>query len=109
MSKFHEQKAARQKEIKYVYTNAQIEEIKKKAWEDGFAEGIHLSIGGWCLVLRNSFRFGLRGRHKGEKGNCAIAAERFSCMMRSIGREGGMTVEQLKKAAFEIGGIKGVM
>lgn len=109
MSKFHEMKAARQKEIKYFYTNAQIEEIKKKAWEDGFAEGIHMSIGGWCLVLHNSFGFGIRGRGKNREGRCAIAADRFSYMMRSVGREGGMTPEKLKKAAYEYGGIKGVM
>lgn len=109
MSKFHEQKAAAKKEIAYKYTNAQIEEIRKEAWEKGFAEGVHLSIGGWCLVLRNSFRFGIRGRSKDEEGRCVIAASRFVYMMRSIGREGGMTVEKLKKAAYEIGGIKGVM
>lgn len=109
MSKFHEQKAAAKKDVKYVYTNAQIEEIRKKAWEEGFAEGIHLSIGGYSLVLHNSFSFGIRGRGKDRDGRCAIAADRFTYMMRSVGKPGGMTVEQLKKAAWEYGGIKGVM
>ena len=109
MSKFHEQKAAAKKDVKYVYTNAQIEEIKKKAWEEGFAEGIHLSIGGWCIVLNKSFSFGKHGRTKDEKGRCAIASDRFAWMMRSIGKPGGMTVDKLKKAAWEYGGIKGVM
>ena len=109
MSKFHEQKAAVKKEIAYKYTNAQIEEIRKKAWEDGFAEGIHLSLGGMCLVLQNSFGFGKKRRCKDEESRCETAANRFVWMMRSIGRPGGMTVEKLKKAAYEYGGIKGVM
>ena len=109
MSKFHEQKAAAKKEIAYKYTNAQIDEIRQKAWEDGFAEGMHLSIGGMCLVLHNSFRFGKKRRCKDEESRCEIAELRLVWMLRSIGREGGVTVAQLKKAAWEFGGIKGVM
>lgn len=109
MSKFHEQKAAAKKDVKYVYTNEQIEQIRKEAWEQGFADGMYLSIGGWCLVLHNSFGFGIRGRGKNREGRCAIAADRFAYMMRSVGKPGGMTPEKLKKAAWEYGGIKGVM
>ena len=109
MSKFHEQKAAAKKEIKYTYTNEQIEEIKKKAWEEGFAKGMHISIGGWCHVLHTSFQFGIRGRGSNREGRCAIAADRFCYMMRSIGRPGGMTIEQLEKAAWDYAGIKGVL
>ena len=101
MSKFHEQKVAKKKEIKYVYTNDQIEEIKKKAWEEGYAAGMHVTIGGVCAVLHNSLRFG--------RVRCSFVIERLVWMLKSIGREGGMTVKQLEEAAFKYGGVKGVL
>lgn len=101
MGKFHEEKRKRQAQIKYEYTNEQIEAIRAQAMHDGCAESFNILLGLTCLVLHNSFRFG--------KGRCTVVCERILSMFERMNTPGGLTLDQIDKAAFELGGVKSIL
>lgn len=101
MSKFHEEKKKKQEQVSYKYTNAQIRAIQEEYTRRGIEEGIHILIGLVCLVLHNSFNFGPK--------RCQLVADRMLQMFGRMDTEGGVTLQQVKKAAFEYGGVKTIL
>ena len=104
MGKFHEEKRAKQAEVKYTYTNAQIAEVERTAYAAGVAkgviEGIHYTLGAMCKVMNISYRYG-RGRLPG-------LCDRILGMLSHAGGPGVISLEELKKAAFDLGDIKDI-
>ena len=104
MGKFHEQKRAKQAEVKYSYTNAQIAEKERTAYAAGVAkgviEGIHYTLGAMCKVMNISYSYG-RGRLPG-------LCDRILGMLSHAGGPGVISLEELKKAAFDLGDIKDI-
>lgn len=101
MSKFHEEKRARQSEIAYKYTNAQIKKIQDEAVMRGCSDAFNILLGLTCLVLHNSFGFG--------KGRCTAVCQRVMTMFERMNTPGGLTLDQIDKAAFELGEVKSVL
>ena len=101
MGKFHDQKKAKQSEIAYKYTNAQIRDIEEKAMMRGCADSFAIAIGLTCLVLHNSFGFG--------KGRCTAVCSRMLTMFERMNTPGGLTLEQIDRAAYELGDVKSVI
>ena len=100
MSDFHKKKAEKQKQTGYYYTNEQIRAIEVAATKRGVAEGLHILCGLVCLVLHNSFRFG--------RGRCTVVCDRMLHMFAKMD-VGGYTLQDIKKAAFELGGVKTIL
>ena len=104
MGKFHEQKRAKQAEVKYSYTNAQIEQMRLEAYADGVAkgviEGIHCTIGAMCKVMNISYSYG-RGRLPG-------LCDRVLGMLSHAGGPGVISIEEMKRAAYDLGDVKDI-
>lgn len=104
MSDFHKKKAAQKAEITYKYTNAQIEEIERTAYAAGVAkgvvEGIHCSLGAFCKVFNTSYRWG--------RGRLPDACDRILGMLSHAGGPNVISIEEMKKAAYDLGDIKDI-
>lgn len=101
MSNFHAVKAARKKEIRYNLSNADIDRIKVEATKKGTEAAFEMLLGLTCLVLHNSYGFG--------KGRCTVVMERITSMFAKMDKPGGYTLQDIRKAAKDLGGIKGVL
>ena len=104
MSDFHKKKAEKQAEVKYSYTNAQIEQIRMQAYADGVSkgviEGIHCTIGAMCKVMNISYSYG-RGRLPG-------LCDRVLGMLSHAGGPGVISIEEMKRAAYDLGDVKDI-
>ena len=101
MSDFHKKKAEKQAQIAYKYTNAQIKALMDEAMMKGCSESFNILLGLTCLVLHNSFGFG--------KGRCTAVCTRVMTMFERMNTPGGLTLEQIEKAAYELGDVKSVL
>lgn len=100
MSDFHKKKAEKKKQIGYYYTNEQIRAIEAAAVKQGVVEGFNILLGLVCLVLHNSFGFG--------KGRCTTVCDRMLYMFKQMD-VGGYTLQEIAKAASELGGVKTIL
>lgn len=98
MGKFHQQKELARKQKTYTLTVAQIDQIKREATDFAVKRAFMILLGLTCLVLHNSFGFG--------KGRLEVVCERICCMFAKMDKEGGYTMAQIEKAAWDWGGIK---
>ena len=100
MGTYHKEKEQKRKEIKYYLTVGQIRQIEERATRRGIEEGLHILLGLVCLVLHNSFGFG--------QGRCTTVCDRMLHMFEKMD-VGGVTLQDVKKAAFELGGVKSIL
>ena len=101
MGKFHEEKRKKQAQISYKYTNEQIEAIRAQAMRDGTAESFNILLGLTCLVLKNSCMWDVE--------DITLVCSRMLTMFERMNTPGGLTLEQINKAAFELGGVKSIL
>ena len=101
MSNYHQKKDEQRKKVAYTLTVEQIRQIEERACRRGIEEGLHILIGLVCLVLHNSFGFGPM--------RCQVVADRMLSMFGRMDTPGGVTLQDVKKAARDYGGVKAIL
>ena len=89
MSKFHEEKRAKQAEIAYKYTNAQIQKIQDEAMMRGCSESFNILLGLMCLFLKNSCLWDVE--------DITLACQRVMTMFERMNTPGGLILNRLLK------------